>query len=614
MLEVDGAPGAGSDDPLVAVVRGASELVGRLGRTDLVARLDAAGCRLRDKRARLVVAGALKQGKSQLVNSLLATDACTVGDDEATAVVTAISHADHPQARIVTRGEDGGDVEVDIHLTQVHGVSPDTPLAHGRRVLRLEVGIPNHFLQEGLVVVDTPGFGSQANRHPAGTLGLLPSADAVLVVSDASRELVEPEVEFLRAVLRVCPVVACVVTKTDLVPQWRAVVEADARRLRDARIAVPVLPVSALLRSYAYEYGDEELNAESGFSALLKFIRERVMARAAVNSRIAAALEVGYALEQVGLALSSELAALREPQWQAQRVEELRQARAQAEELRKRSAQWQVILNDGMADLVADVDHDLRDRLRQVVREAEAVIDESDPAEAWTELTAWLDSTVAQAAGDSFVWVNERATWLAQSVAFHFAEAAEVLVPDIADHDISQALGAVHQPGGVDTAGDDAGGKLLTGLRGSYGGILMVGLVTTAMGMTLLNPISLGVGLILGTRAYRDNQATLLTRRRAEAKVAVRKYGDDVVFHLGKESRDRLRQVQRVLRDHFTTVADQVVRSLSESVLSVQDAAGVAAREREQRVADIEGILGQIKGIERNVVAQVPEYAQVRRA
>ena len=38
------------------------------------------------------------------------------------------------------------------------------------------------------------------------------------------------------------------------------------------------------------------------------------------------------------------------------------------------------------------------------------------------------------------------------------------------------------------------GGKILIGMRGSYGGVLMFGLLTGIMGFALINPISIGAG------------------------------------------------------------------------------------------------------------------------
>ncbi|MGB7240062.1 MAG: Isoniazid-inducible protein iniA, partial [Rhodococcus sp. (in: high G+C Gram-positive bacteria)] len=74
----------------------------------------------------------------------------------------------------------------------------------------------------------------------------------------------------------------------------------------------------------------------------------------------------------------------------------------------------------------------------------------------------------------------------------------------------------------------------------------------------------------------------------AEAKMAIRRFTDDVSFQVGKESKDRLRQIQRVLRDHFTSIAEQTLRSLNDSLRAAQEAAKVESTERATRTAQLD--------------------------
>ena len=135
---------------------------------------------------------------------------------------------------------------------------------------------------------------------------------------------------------------------------------------------------------------------------------------------------------------------------------------------------------------------------------------------------------------------------------------------------------------------------MLIGLRGSYGGILMFGLLTGLAGIPLVNPISLGAGIVLGTKAYRDDADQRLKRRRAEAKVLVRRYSDDVMFYVSKQLKDRLRVVQRAVRDHYNDVAEELSRSLMESVASAQKAAQSSTAERSARLGEVTKSLAQL--------------------
>lgn len=70
--------------------------------------------------------------------------------------------------------------------------------------------------------------------------------------------------------------------------------------------------------------------------------------------------------------------------------------------------------------------------------------------------------------------------------------------------------------------------------------------------------------------------------------MAVRRFVDDVLFEVGRESRERLRLIQRVLRDHFREIAEQTTRSLTESIQSTERAANKEVSERESRAKMIE--------------------------
>ena len=112
-----------------------------------------------------------------------------------------------------------------------------------------EVGLPRKLLSGGLVLVDTPGVGGLGSAHGAATMSALPSADAVLLVSDAAQEYTAPELEFLDAAMKLCPNVACVLTKTDLYPHWRRIEELDRGHLRKAGVDAEIFPVSSVLRA-----------------------------------------------------------------------------------------------------------------------------------------------------------------------------------------------------------------------------------------------------------------------------------------------------------------------------------------------------------------------------
>ncbi|QIH99617.1 Isoniazid-inducible protein iniA [Rhodococcoides fascians A21d2] len=579
------------------------------GRSDLVDRVEAARSRVLDPRRRIIVVGPLKQGKSQFVNSLLNLTVCSVGDDETTAIPTVVSNAESFSAQLVLADPGSEPIRVDVPAEEVTTVTPASPRAQGREVLRLDIGVPSPLLADGLVLVDTPGVGGHGNPHAAGTLGLIPSADAVLVVSDASREFTEPELSFLRQVQGLCPAVAVLITKIDLYPHWRQIVEANRGHLDRGGLEVQMLPVSSLLRSHALRLNDEELNAESGFQQLYAFLRDDVVARADVLARASVSLDVRSVTEHLSLSFGSELAALKDPERAAAAVAGLQRAKSAAEELHKRSSQWQQTLGDGIADLASDIDHDLRDRLRRVTREAEETVDEGDPGKDWPQLGEWLEEQIAASVGDNFVWAHERALWLSELVAEHFASSGAAALPDLDLGDLDNVLEPVSSLAELESGRVGITQKVLVGMRGSYGGVLMFGLITTFVGLSLLNPISIGAGVLLGTKAYKEDKENRVKARRSEAKMAIRRFTDDVSFQVGKESKDRLRQIQRVLRDHFTSIAEQTLRSLNESLRSAQEAAAADNTDRAARIAQLEQDLRVAADLNSRAIALVKDTA-----
>jgi hypothetical protein len=572
-------------------------LTGAGDRKDLAQRLVHTRRRLLDPTVRVLVVGEFKQGKSLLVNALVDAPVCPVDDDISTAVPTEVGYSKAPVAILVRSSGDSDDghlTRVEVPLQELGAyVSEGGNPANRQGLLRAEVGIPRQILADGLVLVDTTGVGGLSSVHTTSTLAALPTADAVLLVSDASQEYSEPEINFLRQAVKLCPNVACVLTKIDLYPQWRRIAELDRVHLAGATVAADLLPVSSTLRLHAIKADDKQLHAESGFPALVAYLLGAV-ANADRLSRRSVAHDIFTVTDHLAVSLRAELQALQNPEDHLALMAELKAAQARAESLHQRSSRWQQTLSDGIADLYADIEHDLRDRLRQVIRNGEVALEQADPSAIWEQFTEWLAQQLAAATSDNFVWANQRAQWVAHQVAEHFAEDGGELLPELRLGTPATTLDAV--PELVAPKVDDSKlfGKLLTGMRGSYGGMLMFGMLTTLAGMSLLNPISLAAGLLLGGRTLREDKQNRLKRRQAEAQMLLRKQVDDASFHVSKELRDRLREVQRLLRDHFTDVASELHRSLSESIQAAEKAANTEASVRQQRIQRVKADLAEI--------------------
>ena len=126
-------------------------------------------------------------------------------------------------------------------------------------------------------------------------------------------------------------------------------------------------------------------------------------------------------------------------------------------------------------------------------------------------------------------------------------------------------------------------------------------MLTSFAGLGMFNPLSLGAGFVLGRKAYKEDMENRMLRVRNDAKTNVRRFVDDVAFVVGKESRDRLKGIQRQLRDHYREIANQTTRSLNESLQATLAAAKVEESERNSRVKELDRQL--------NILRQVVDHA-----
>jgi hypothetical protein len=399
----------------------------------------------------------------------------------------------------------------------------------------------------------------------------------------------------LQRIQQVCPTVICVLNKIDLYPQWAQVQQRNRDLLDTAGLGFAVAPVSAQLHR---EAGDYQRGIESGVPQLIDHLRDYVVARADTVALDAAVQDIRLVTDHLAMTLRTEAETLRDPRKRAEITERLVIARDQADQLRQRSANWQVTLVDGSTELMADIEHDLRHRLRSLVRDAEVEIADTDPARRWKEFGSDLDARICEAVEENFVMSHYRALELSEQVAARFpADNRAPSLPDLRLTNPGEVLEPVAPLEQLVSAKAGVLTQLLTAMRGSYGGLLMVGLLTSLLKMPLVNWYSAAAAVLLGANALWDDRKSRKQRRQAEAKIAVARLMDDVVFQVGKESRNRLRAMQRTLRDHFTDIATDVLRAADDALRTAEEASGKYGDRREQRIADLDLQLGKLRGL-----------------
>lgn len=585
------------------------------GRDDLVTRLGATRERLTRLGATVLVVGDYKQGKSSLVNALLNIDLCPVDDDLATAVPTVIGHGAEPSALAVTAPtttEAGTDPTARTRTPiALHEIADHVTATGGQgRLEAVEVYLPRQLLASGLTVIDTPGAGGLASERGAATMGSLATADAVLFVTDASQELTRTEIDLLRRAADAGPRLALVLSKVDLHPHWRRIAQLDAAHLREAGVDAPVLALSSTLRRRAVTTQDPDLDQRSGFGGLLAWLHREVLDRGERAAAVHAARAVADVCDQLRVQFEAERRAVSDPDRSDPVRHDLARAEDRARELRSGAARWQVALNDGFQDLTADLDHDLRGRFRAIATEADARIDGADPLDIWDEFEPWLRQYVTEQVAANHLLLVERADALGRVIAdlFRSEDPGPALlspgdgpVPSVAAMEISASSEQWNRQTALDST--------LGVMRGGYGGMLMFGMLAGMMGITMIAPMSVAIGLAMGGRHQREEKQRRVQQRRQQARQSYRAYTDAVAFTVGKDSRDTVRQVHRELRDAWTERAQELQRTAQAALAAANAGAEVLVADRDGRLADIDAELRRIDALTAAAMRVIEEPA-----
>jgi GTPase SAR1 family protein len=570
-------------------------------RPDLAARLTAAKRSLADPVVHIVVAGEFKQGKSSLVNALVGAPVCPVDDDVATAVPTYVRHGPAPSAELIFDVDPPRRQAISMAEVRPYVVEGGRPPSTGDRLVGVEVRLPRKLLESGVVLVDTPGVGGLGSAHAAASLAAISMAQAVIFVTDASQELTRSELDFLRQARDLCSTVVCVLTKTDFYPAWRRIRDLDESHLR-GRLDVPIMSVSSSLRTLAVTANDAAMNAESGFSSMVNFVSEQVGGGAANRLAVEAAADVISVCDQLIGQFEAERTALADPAAAQAVIADLMATKQRVEALRTAASRWSMTLNDGIADLNADIDHDLRARVRQVTQEADDAVDESDPADTWNAMEAWLQSRVSFEVLANYTGLRRRSQELSEQVAEHFRTASGDVFNQIGVYNPTPLASQLRVDHKIELERMKAGKKAMVAMRSGYGGVIMFTMLGS-LAHIALGPIPIGIGLVMGHKGLRDEKKRLLMQRRSQAKNAVRRYCDEVNFVMGKDSRDTLRRIQRQLRDYYSGIAEELGQSNSEALRAATEAATRTQAEREKRVRDLDAELARLRQLRQAAAA-----------
>jgi hypothetical protein len=294
--------------------------------------------------------------------------------------------------------------------------------------------------------------------------------------------------------------------------------------------------------------------------------------------------EAAFVLTQLREQVSAEQTAVSDPEAVPELAERYSEKARRSQSLAAGSAGWQTMLVDGIQDLSTDVEHDLRERLRALVRRGTALIEAGDPRETWHEFQGWLAREATAAAVDNLFALVQRTEQLARDVAERFDLEFDGLDLDLPAPTVSLA-GLAGPEGRFDKRSTTQFLSAFTAARVAVGGLVMFGAFGSLLGLTVAAPIGLAVGLTVGRKLLRHERDRQIEYRRQLARKEMQRYVDEVAFIVGKDSRDAVRRTQRFLRDEFANRATLAERSSAAALAAVRQGADLPTHERGRRAA-----------------------------
>lgn len=176
--------------------------------------------RLAFGRLHLAVVGEFNRGKSTFINSLIGSDLLPTSVLPITSVPTHIIYGKEPACTIaflnnkpaitVTTSADAVKAALLTYVAEEN--NPNNQFG----VKSVEVTVPAPLLENGTVLIDTPGFGSTYLHNTQTALNALADCDAVLFLLSVDLPVTQTEVEFLKLVVAHVPRIFFILNKTDL--------------------------------------------------------------------------------------------------------------------------------------------------------------------------------------------------------------------------------------------------------------------------------------------------------------------------------------------------------------------------------------------------------------
>ncbi|MEZ4569469.1 MAG: hypothetical protein R2849_03925 [Thermomicrobiales bacterium] len=258
-------------------------------------------------------------------------------------------------------------------------------------------------------------------------------------------------------------------------------------------------------------------------------------------------------------------------------------------------------MNDGFSVLTSNVDYQFRSTMRGILRSTEERIEDTDPSSEWDEITERLQSDVAKAVEEAFNRINDDVGQLRDTISAMLRDETTAIWQTSAG---SISIGVEDMWSEREIEDENIGQKIFKGLnamRGSYMGLLMVGMLGNFVGLAMITPVLIGAGVLFGGRQFLEERKRDVTRKRQQARTFVRQFVDDVQFEAGTRIRETTRDFQREMRDYYTDRIGELAQTYTEAVQNTQNSLKQDESSRESRKRDLTTRIEKLTELRRRV-------------
>ena len=169
--------------------------------------------KLRKDDVTLAVIGQFKRGKTSMVNSILGEKLLPVGIVPITSAVTRIEHGPSSSKVYFLNG-----LAEDVKPEDLHEyISEQENHDNERGVAEVEMHTEAEFLEDGLILVDTPGVGSVHENNSKSAYDFARESDGVIFMLSVDSPVNQIEIDFLKSVRKFAGKFYFAVNKIDII-------------------------------------------------------------------------------------------------------------------------------------------------------------------------------------------------------------------------------------------------------------------------------------------------------------------------------------------------------------------------------------------------------------